>query len=261
MSEEIEDAVEEPVEAADGDPVEDVLEKPDEPERPTALAQRDERALLAERLEKMPIENGLILCQTAADVSVLARVISMSGQAIPAKFRGQPSLCFAVAMQSMQWRMDPWAVIRGAYVVNDTVAYESRIFSAAIRSLAPIVDLPDYEYEGEGDKRKCTVKFYLSAERVRTYTTPELGKIHPKNSPLWKTDPDQQLAYFATRSGARLHFPDILAGAYDYEEVRSVRSANTAELSGIAERLKAPDGGFSANTVDSGLGELQGKDT
>ena len=41
------------------------------------------------------------------------------------------------------------------------------------------------------------------------YESPEIGKIPTKNSPLWKSDPAQQLFYFAARSLARRHFPDV----------------------------------------------------
>jgi len=40
-----------------------------------------------------------------------------------------------------------------------------------------------------------------------------------KNSPLWKSDPDQQLGYYSARSWARRHFPELLLGVYTQEEM------------------------------------------
>lgn len=52
--------------------------------------------------------------------------------------------------------------------------------------------------------------------------SPPLGQITVKNSPLWKTDPDQQLAYYTGRSWARRYAPEMLLGIYDVDELEGV---------------------------------------
>lgn len=224
-----------------------------EPERPENHPEPS--TALAERMKGVGISGGVVQFGSLADASDLAQLMAKGQQAVPPAFRRQPGMCLAVIFQAMQWRMNPFSLVQGAYVVNDRVAYEAKVLAAVIQANAPIVDVPSYTYDGQGDSRTCTVTFYLSAERTRTYTTPLLGKIHPKNSPLWKTDPDQQLAYFAVRAGARRYFPDIMLGAYDPEEVASIREANRPETSGLIDRIGGGGkaAGFSTNTVDEAL--------
>jgi hypothetical protein len=61
----------------------------------------------------------------------------------------------------------------------------------------------------KGDKEDCEI------------TTPTVAEIKVKNSPLWTSDPDQQLAYYGSRAWARRHTPDVLMGVYDVEEFES----------------------------------------
>ena len=42
------------------------------------------------------------------------------------KKRAQPGACLAVSLQSLNWRMDPFAVANKSYMVNDRIAYEAR---------------------------------------------------------------------------------------------------------------------------------------
>ncbi|WP_208734721.1 recombinase RecT, partial [Corallococcus praedator] len=50
-----------------------------------------------------------------------------------------------------------------------------------------------------------------------------ISQITIKNSPLWKTDPDQQLAYYSGRSWVRRYKPEMLLGIYDVDEMEGVR--------------------------------------
>jgi hypothetical protein len=54
---------------------------------------------------------------------------------------------------------------------------------------------------------------------VVDYTSPPRGRITPQNSPLWKTDPDQQQFYYSARALCRRHFPDVLLGIYARDEL------------------------------------------
>jgi hypothetical protein len=60
------------------------------------------------------------------------------------------------------------------------------------------------------------------------YTTPAIGSITTKNSPLWKSDPQQQLGYFAARSWARRHTPEVILGVYDREEAEQFQGPDNA---------------------------------
>ena len=54
------------------------------------------------------------------------------------------------------------------------------------------------------------------------YSSPRVGQITPKNSPLWKSDPDQQLCYYSIRAWARRHMPGVLLGIYAVEELQQI---------------------------------------
>jgi hypothetical protein len=97
------------------------------------------------------------------------------------------------------------------------------------------------------------------------YRSPPLGKINPKNSPLWKNDPDQQLSYFAGRSLCRRHFPDVLQGIYDREELEGaepLKDITPKAPTGLADRLagQQPQGGFSAAGVAETLEKIDWRD-
>ncbi len=71
------------------------------------------------------------------------------------------------------------------------------------------------------------------------YTSPKFVTINPKNSPLWKNDPDQQLFYFSVRSFARRHFPDVMMGIYTVDEMldSTVETVRTVDSRPKSERL------------------------
>ena len=76
------------------------------------------------------------------------------------------------------------------------------------------------EFAGEADKRTCRVWAELSdGTGIVEYVSPKFHAINPKNSPLWKNDPDQQLFYFSVRAFARRHFPDVMQGIFTVDEM------------------------------------------
>ena len=153
-----------------------------------------------------------------------AKFMAISQFAIPKHLRGNPGACLAVTIQAVEWRMSPFAVANKSYLVNDRLAYESQLVQAVVLQRAPIVGRFIATFHGDGDKRQCTVVANLKEGGDRAYTSPEIGKITIKNSPLWKNDPDQQLFYYSGRNLCRRFFPDVLLGIYTpdelYEEMR-----------------------------------------
>ncbi|MEO1102857.1 MAG: hypothetical protein AAFW98_03855 [Pseudomonadota bacterium] len=103
--------------------------------------------------------------------------------------------------------MDPWAVASKAYVVNKRVAFEAQFIIALINTRAGLEEKLDYTWAGEGDALRCTVAGTFPGGKVRTYESPPIESITPKNSPLWAVDPKRQLAYWTARAWARLHAP------------------------------------------------------
>jgi hypothetical protein len=159
-----------------------------------------------------------------AEAMQFAKIMAISGFAVPKHLRGNVGGCMAITIQAVEWKMSPFAVANKSYLVNDRLAYESQLIQAVVLQRAPIKGRFKVEFSGEGDRRRCTVTATLKEGGEKDYTSPEIGKIPIKNSPLWKNDPDQQLVYYAGRALCRRHFPDVLLGIYSpdelYEETR-----------------------------------------
>jgi hypothetical protein len=148
-----------------------------------------------------------------------AKMLSISGVAIPKHLRGNPGACLAVVIQAIEWRLSPYAVANKSYSVNDRLAYESQLIQAVILQRAPIKGRFKVEFKGTGDNRVCRVWAELKDGEVVEYESPPFGRITPKNSPLWKADPDQQHFYYSGRALCRRHFPDVLLGVYSRDEI------------------------------------------
>lgn len=137
---------------------------------------------------------------------------------VPKHLRGKQADCLAVLLQSMRWNMDPFAVAQKTYFVNDGMAYEAQLVNAIILARAPLKNRPKITWEGEGDTLTCTVSATFEGDDEPQVFTAENKTISTRNSPLWKQQPKQQLAYFATRAWARIYCPDVLMGIYTKEE-------------------------------------------
>ena len=170
---------------------------------------------------------GGVAFATVGEVMEFAKLMSLGGVAVPKFLRANPGACIAVCVQAIEWRMSPYAVANKAYSVNDRLAYEAQLIEAVILQRAPIKGRFKGRYEGEGEKRRLTMSVELRDDpgEFVEYTSPEIGKIPVKNSPLWKNDPDQQLWYYSARALCRRHFPDVLLGVYakdDFEDAPAI---------------------------------------
>lgn len=195
--------------------------------------------------------------QSMADVVRFAETMARGAIAIRKHLRDNPGACLAVTLQALDWGMNPISVANKSYAVNDQLAYEAQLIAAVINARAPIKGRPRYTYIGAtGTTRQCRVEVTTKDGEVLDYTSPAVGKITTKNSPLWKSDEDMQLGYFSIRSLARRHFPELLLGVYDREEAASMRDITprgAQEPSGLAARLAAGKAtateGFTAATA------------
>lgn len=155
-----------------------------------------------------------------AEAMEFAKLMAIAHVAVPAHLRKNPGACLAVTIQAVEWRMSPFAVANKTYVVNDRLAFESQLVHAVIEQRAPLIGRLRHSFAGTGDARTCTVWAHVQGEsEPLSYTSPEIGKITPKNSPLWKTKPDLQLYYNASRDWARMYFPDVIMGVYAVDEL------------------------------------------
>lgn len=192
-----------------------------------------------------------IVPQSLGEVMEFARMMAMSRTAVRKHLRENPGACFAVAMQAFRWGMDPYAVASKSFEVNDQIAYEAQLIAAVINKNAPIKDRPTYEYSGDGPSRRCKVTVETTTGQRLSYESPPKSQIKPQNSPLWTSDPDQQLAYYAVRALARRHFPDILMGVYDPEEAESMTDVTPRSAEPAAAAVAAPTKTKAAAALDA----------
>ncbi|WP_085631510.1 recombinase RecT [Pseudomonas sp. R16(2017)] len=176
----------------------------------------------------------------------LAEVMATGRATLPKHFNGNPADCLAVVMQSMQWKMNPFAVAQKTHLVNGVLGYEAQLVNAVITTCAPVVDRLHYEWFGAWEKviGQFTIKngdrgeyrvpgWKLEDEEglgVKVWATfrgedePRtlellLAQARTRNSTLWADDPRQQLAYLATKRWSRLYCPDVILGVYSPDEL------------------------------------------
>ncbi len=176
----------------------------------------------------------------------LADVMATGRATLPKHFNGNSADCLAVIMQSMQWKMNPFAVAQKTHLVNGVLGYEAQLVNAVITTCAPVLDRLHYEWFGEWEKviGKFTIKSSDKGEYrvpgwkmqdeeglgVKVWATfrgedePRvlellLAQARTRNSTLWADDPRQQLAYLATKRWSRLYCPDVILGVYSPDEL------------------------------------------
>jgi hypothetical protein len=214
-----------------------------------------------ERVDQVQIRRaaGGVAFASALEVMEFAKLMSLSQQAVPPAFRNNPGMCLAVTFQAIEWLMSPFQVANKAYVVNDRIAFESQLIHGVIEARAPLKERLNCDYQGEGPDRQCIVAGTFIDGATRSYTTPKLKDIKVKNSPLWTSDPDQQLWYYGSRSWARKWCPDVLMGIYSREEIEDDPNIGQPELPGLRTRLIASntnqDEGHKPGHVESELSQ------
>lgn len=177
--------------------------------------------------------------QNLGEVVRFAEVMCKADIALPKHLRGNAGACMAVAMQALEWQMSPFAVASKSYSVNGAIAYEAQLIAAVVNTRSGIKGRLKYAFNGSGSDMTCTVTGMLDGEECE-YTSPTIGTIPTKNSPLWKSDPQQQLGYFSARSWARRHCPEVLLGVYDRDEAEQFQGADNAKdvTPSIMQRLQ-----------------------
>ncbi len=196
----------------------------------TAVAERNPGALnlpVATAIAGTDITAGqgraAFLPTSMAEAMEIAKLMA-AGNFVPKHLRGAPGDCLAVVMQAARWGMDPFAVGNKTYFVNDRMAYEAQLVNAVVNSSNVLDGRLKVEWSGEGNSLKCLVSGRIKGDPDIKTREVKLANIKTRNSPLWQSDPEQQIAYFATRAWARLHAPEVLLGVYTPDEIESTAS-------------------------------------
>ncbi|WP_339898236.1 RecT family recombinase [uncultured Gilvimarinus sp.] len=216
--------------------------------------------------ERQTSTSSLILDPNALDKMMrLADIMARGVATIPDHLQGNASDCLAVIMQSMQWKMNPYAVAQKTHTVKGVLGYEAQLVNAVITSNAPIKGRLDYEWFG--DWSKVTGKFEIKNGSNGEYRIPGwkladeeglgvriigtlkgeekprvlevlLAQARTRNSTLWADDPRLQLAYLGIKKWSRLHTPDVILGVYTPDEMESF---DRSELKDVTPRPTEPE--------------------
>ena len=171
-----------------------------------------------------------------------ATVMADSKFTVPKHLQGNVGDCLAVAMQATLWGMHPFTVAQKTHQVGGTLGYEAQLVNAVVQNSGAIIGRFHYEYQGDGARLQCRVGAiprgeneivwgeWLSAESVTT-----------KNSPLWKTNPKQQLGYLQVKNWARSFTPGAILGVYTPDEIETIpsRAASEKDITPRAEAIAA----------------------
>jgi hypothetical protein len=177
--------------------------------------------------------------QNLGEVVRFAEVMCKADIALPKHLRGNAGACMAVALQALEWCMSPFAVASKSYSVNGQIAYEAQLIMAVINTRSGIEGRLKFRFEGEGGERVCIAYGKLDGEELEV-RSPKFKDITPKNSPLWKSDPDQQHCYYTARAWGRRYTPEVILGVYDRDEVEQFRNSENARdvTPSLQERLR-----------------------
>lgn len=208
-------------------------------------------------------QNGQIAHLTAFDIMMnpeimdrferIASVMASSKFAVPKHLQGNTGDCLAIIMQSAQWQMDPFAVAQKTHQINGVLGYEAQLVNAVITNRAPITGRLNFEWYGDwakinGKEDKSWDKGIKVWATLKGETSPReidisMGQVGSvRNSPLWVSDPRQQLAYLAIKRWSRLYTPDVILGVYTPDEIAEREELDVTPVQSTVKKHNGANG-------------------
>lgn len=187
----------------------------------------------------------------------VANLMASGKCAVPKHLQNNPGDCFAIIVQAAQWRMNPFVVAQKTHIVNGALGYEAQLINAVITSMNVTSDRFHYDYIGDWDAYRksgfsktkevgCGVNVGATLKgetEIRWMPLPlYMESVRTRNSPLWATNPQQQLGYLAVKYWVRLYAPDAILGVYSDDELAVTEPAPIVPADVIEEPAapKAP---------------------
>lgn len=166
----------------------------------------------------------------------MAEALANSALSIPKELKGNIGDCLAIVTQAMIWGLNPFAVAQKAHVINGKLGYEAQLVNAVVMQSGAIVGSFHYEYNGDS----CRVGAVLRGGSEVTWGEwLSAATVTTKNSPLWKTNPKQQMGYLQVKNFARAYCPGALLGIYSTDELEAMPDAMTPSQA-VDELVKTP---------------------
>lgn len=179
---------------------------------------------------RMTAGNLMTDVTTMTSIMKVAELMAGGKTTVPKHLQGSPADCMAVVMQAMQWGMNPFAVAQKTHIVNGQLGYEAQLVNAVVQGSNAIVGNFHYEYKGASPAMECRVGAVLRGDSAVTWGEwLNENKVTTKNSPLWKTNPKQQLGYLQVKNWARLYTPGAILGVYTPDEFDQPQPRNMGQ--------------------------------
>ncbi len=151
----------------------------------------------------------------------MAVMMSEARVTIPKHLQGSPADCLAVIMMAAQHRINPYVLAQKTFLVSGVIGYEAQLVQALIANSGAVRGRFHYEYRGEGQGVECRVGAVPAGEsNVVWGEWLSASSVTTKNSPLWKTNPKQQLGYLQVKNWARQYVPGAILGVYSDDELQ-----------------------------------------
>lgn len=212
-------------------------------------------------------------------IQTVAQFMAKGKATVPDHLKGNEADCFAICMQAMQWRKNPFAVAQKTHVVHGTLGYESQLIIAIINTSGAIVGSLEFEPFGNWDQVVGKVKEGISRSKKdpdtnepAKYRAPDWtledeeglgvicrgrlksdppGKVREmrlllkqarvRNSSLWADDPVTQLSYLSGKKWGRLNCPEVILGMYSPDEAAQMEPQAPRDM-GTAEVIDPATG-------------------
>lgn len=152
--------------------------------------------------------------------TALAKTMASSKVTVPKHLQNNEGDCLAIIIQASNWGMNPFAVAQKTHLVNGVLGYEAQLVNAAVTSSNAISSPFSYEFKDEHGGVSCRVGAVLRGQSEITWGEwLNSNSVTTKNSPLWKTNVRQQMAYLQVKNWSRLYTPASILGVYTPDEI------------------------------------------
>lgn len=216
------------------------------------------KVLDAERTGSVQVTSGLKF-DNAFQIAEAAKIMATCGPMLPPWLQGNVGGCWGILLRANEIGVPPLTLAAMTFVTEkggvQRLGYDSVYFRMMVERFAPIKGRLQAKYQGEGDDLVCIVFATFKGETEPRYFPPPgqesnftLGKLRPdrnqygqiKGSPLWDEKPPLQLWYAMSRDWARMYCADIVAGAYDRDELNNAgfTAVEVTQPSDMSPRLR-----------------------
>jgi len=188
----------------------------------------------------------------------VADLMASGKSTVPVHLQGNPSDCMAVVMQSVQWGMNPFAVAQKTHIVSGHLGYEAQLVNAVVQSSNAITGRFHYEYRGNSQAMECRVGAILRGDSEVTWGEwLNENKVTTKYSPLWKTNPKQQMGYLQCKNWSRLYAPGAILGVYTPDEFDQPAPRNMGPAQVVRQELPESLLGAANEAAACGMADYQ----